>query len=129
MQVFESREYWVGLIRMSLSRFFVFHVLYSGPLHGYEITRRVASLTGGCCAPTEGTIYPILRELEDGGYVTVEIQATGARERKVYTLTARGREAYHMAAACWREAAGYVLQVAGKGHDRSRKGGVGTCLS
>ena len=108
---YTSREYWNGIIKMSLSKFFILRVLYVWPMHGYEIARIVATVTNGCCTPTEGTIYPVLREFEGGGYVSAASEVVGGRERKVYTLTPRGRLAFEVAVEAWKEVTDYVLQA------------------
>lgn len=79
---------------MALSKFFVLRVLHDGPSHGYDIARAVKRTTSGCCSPSEGGLYPVLREFEQGGYVTAEAEVVSGRERKVYTLTDKGREAF-----------------------------------
>lgn len=113
-----SRAYWNGTIKMSLSKFFILSVLHQRPMHGYDIARAVERTTNGCCSPTEGTIYPALRDFEDGGYVTSEAEVVSGRERKVYTLTERGREAFRVAVASWMEITQVLLDsgrdVAGK---------------
>jgi len=109
---YTSREYWSGIIKMSLSKFFILRVLYTQPMHGYEIARTVAEVTNGCCAPTEGTIYPVLREFEEKGYVTSSVETVSGRDRKVYTLTAKGQRAFEVAVEAWKEVTDYVLQAA-----------------
>ena len=101
---YAAREYWAGTIKMGLSKFFILRVLHDGPLHGYDIARAVARVTGGCCSPTEGTIYPVLREFESGGFLTVEEQVVQGRARRVYALTAAGRAAFRVALDAWMEA-------------------------
>ncbi|MHB0871194.1 MAG: PadR family transcriptional regulator [Chloroflexota bacterium] len=108
---YTSREYWNGIIKMSLSKFFILRVLYTQPMHGYEIARTVEQVTNGCCTPSEGTIYPVLREFEEGGYVTAETVTVGGRERKVYTLTGKGRVAFEVAVEAWKEVTDYVAQA------------------
>jgi PadR family transcriptional regulator, regulatory protein PadR len=108
---YTSREYWNGIIKMSLSKFFILRVLYTQSMHGYEIARTVADVTNGCCTPSEGTIYPVLREFEEGGYVTVETVIASGRERKVYTLTGKGRVAFKVAVEAWKEVTDYVAQA------------------
>ena len=110
---YQSREYWNSLVKMSLSRFFILRVLCCRSLHGYDITREVSAITGGCCAPTEGSLYPVLREFEQNGLVSCRVEATGRRERKVYTLTDQGRTAYAAATEAWGEAARYILAEVG----------------
>ncbi|MGQ9676481.1 MAG: PadR family transcriptional regulator [Chloroflexota bacterium] len=109
---YTDREYWNGIIKMSLSKFFILRVLYVQSMHGYEIARTVAEVTKGCCAPTEGTIYPVLREFEEGGYVTSTTEIVGGRQRRVYTLTAKGRRAFEVAVEAWKEVTDYLVQAA-----------------
>ncbi|MEN6462567.1 MAG: PadR family transcriptional regulator [Syntrophomonas sp.] len=108
---YESKEYWAGLIRMSLSRFFILHALHNEPLHGYEITKRVSDITFGCCAPTEGGLYPVLKEFVENGLVSVETQIVSGRERKVYTITDVGERSYKVAGQAWGEVSNYILQA------------------
>lgn len=98
-----SRAYWNGTIKMSLSKFFILRVLHDRPMHGYDIVRTVERTTSGCCSPSEGTVYPVLREFEEGGYVTATAETVGGRERKVYTLTDKGRDALRVAIDAWLE--------------------------
>lgn len=119
-----SRSYWNGTIKMSLSKFFILNVLHRQPMHGYDIARAVESTTKGCCSPTEGTIYPAMREFEEGGYVTSSAEVVSGRERKVYTLTDKGREAYGVALEAWMEATRVLLEngrVASAHDDRQKE--------
>jgi PadR family transcriptional regulator len=108
-QDYTSRAYWAGTIKMSLSKFFILAVLNDQPMHGYEIARAVERTTRGCCSPTEGTIYPSLREFEEGGYVTSEAEVVQGRKRKIYTLTDKGREAFRVAVAAWSDVTDALL--------------------
>ena len=98
---YTSRSYWNGTIKMSLSKFFILCVLHEKPMHGYDVARAVERATNGCCSPTEGTIYPALREFEEGGYVTAAAETVSGRERRVYTLTDKGRAAFKVAVGAW----------------------------
>lgn len=109
---YTDREYWNGIIKMSLSKFFILRVLYVQSMHGYGIARTVAEVTRGCCTPTEGTIYPVLREFEEGGYVTATTETVSGRERRVYTLTSKGRLAFEVAVEAWKEVTDYLVQAA-----------------
>ena len=108
-----DRGYWVGTIKMSLSKFFVLRVLHDGPSHGYDIARAVERATSGCCSPTEGGLYPVLKEFESGGYVTSETTVVSGRERRVYTLTDKGREAFRVGVAAWAEVTSALLETKG----------------
>lgn len=110
---YASRDYWAGTIKMGLSKFFILRVLHDGPMHGYEVARAVEHATGGCCSPTEGTIYPVLREFETGGFVTVVEEVVKGRQRRVYALTDAGRAAFRVALGAWMDATS-VLQDTGR---------------
>lgn len=105
---YTNRAYWNGIIKMSLSKFFILSVLHKRPMYGYEIAREVDRSTSGCCSPREGTIYPVLREFEQGGYVTVREETVGGRDRKVYALTSKGKKAFSVAVEAWIEVADLV---------------------
>ncbi|MBC8946213.1 MULTISPECIES: PadR family transcriptional regulator [Xenorhabdus] len=107
---YTDRLYWNGIIKMSLSKFFILSVLRHRPMHGYEIAREVECSTKGCCAPTEGTIYPVLREFEQGNYVTVHTETVAGRGRKVYTLTEKGNEAFAVAVEAWLEVTAHITR-------------------
>ena len=106
-----DRAYWSGTIKMALSKFFVLRVLHDGPSHGYDISRAVERVTSGCCSPTEGGLYPVLREFEQGGYVTAGAEIVSGRERKVYTLTDKGRDAFRVGLEAWMDATGVLLET------------------
>lgn len=54
-------------------------------LHGYELKRRLTEY--GFWRVSFGSLYPALRRLERGGYVTV---LSGGGRRKVYSITPEG---------------------------------------
>ncbi len=107
----EDPEYWKALINMSLTRFFILQTLYIGPSHGYVLLEKLVSFTKGCCTPAYSTIYPILKEFVEGGYASVHPETVAGRQRKVYTLTAKGKRAHQKAIQAWREILPYVDQV------------------
>jgi DNA-binding PadR family transcriptional regulator len=94
-----SIDYWQTLNRKSLFRFFMLQQLSSGPMHGYEIGTRIAL----CCdaRPTDAMIYPMLKELETGGYVELENAVINGRKRKIYSLSSLGTEAYRASVQAW----------------------------
>lgn len=112
---YTSRDYWNGIIKMGLSKFFVLAVLRDGPMHGYAIAKAVEAATRGCCSPAEGTLYPVLREFEAAGYLRATSQTVQGRERHVYALTAQGRRAFRVATEAWREATDALLRSDARG--------------
>ncbi|GAA4258451.1 PadR family transcriptional regulator [Dactylosporangium darangshiense] len=68
--------------------------LQRGPVHGYELKRRVSATTA--YALHNNTLYPALRRFEEAGAVTKSAeQQEGKPPRHVYELTAVGRELLH----------------------------------
>jgi PadR family transcriptional regulator, regulatory protein PadR len=65
-------------------------VLTDGPLHGYAIIEQLKQRTGGSLDLPEGTVYPALHRLEAAGLLA-STWSDGARRRRVYRLTARGK--------------------------------------
>jgi PadR family transcriptional regulator PadR len=106
-------NYWKSLINIGFTRILVLKVLSMGPNHGYGIVKQLQSITSGCCTPTLGTIYPILKDLTQYGYAEVreDTQLKGAQKRRVYTLTPSGIEAYMVALEAWRASIPYIYKA------------------
>lgn len=106
-------NYWKSSINIGFTKILVLKVLSGGPNHGYGILKELQSMTSGCCIPTLGTIYPILKELTKQGYAEVgeERQLKGAQKRRVYTLTPSGFEAYRAALEAWRSSIPYIYKA------------------
>jgi len=68
---YASRDYWHGMLNASVCKLLILRAVCDRPGHGYEIIRRVAALTRNVCVPTEGTVYPVLREFEACGCMAV----------------------------------------------------------
>ena len=51
----------------------------------------------------ESTLYPILRKLETGGYLTTYSEEFQGRKRKYYSITEAGREQLEYLRKEWRE--------------------------
>ena len=63
-----------------------------GDTYGYAILKRVAELSGGQLAWTDGMLYPVLHRLERNGHVESTWGASEiGRRRKYYRITASGR--------------------------------------
>lgn len=62
-------------------------------LHGYELRKRVAALTGHVKPIADGTLYPAIKKMEASGLLTRELRSgLAAAPRHMLTLTAKGRE-------------------------------------
>jgi len=75
-------------------------LLQEGPRHGYDLIAAMGRFGLAPGALDTGLVYRVLRDMEDAGWVASEWEAGAAGpQRRVYTLTAAGREAYQM----WRD--------------------------
>ncbi|CCC81290.1 PadR family transcriptional regulator [Thermoproteus tenax] len=70
----------------------VLYLLSSGPLSGYEIIKAIENAFKGKVKPSPGTIYPLLKYLEEEGYITSEEQPVGRKRKKIYRLNEKGKE-------------------------------------
>jgi PadR family transcriptional regulator AphA len=71
----------------------VLGLLAMRPRSGYDIKTVVDRSTRFFWAASYGQIYPELRRLERDGLIEGESVPNGARDRRVYKITAAGREA------------------------------------
>jgi transcriptional regulator len=63
------------------------------PLHGYEISKRIAQRTGGVLQFNLASLYPLLYRMEKRGWVKGNWEQTASgRQRRCYHLTPRGRK-------------------------------------
>jgi len=106
-------SYWKSLINIGLTKLLILKVLSMGPNHGYGVLKELEFITGGCCVPTFGSIYPILKELTKKGYTQVseDKQLKGSQRRQVYTLTPLGVEACKVALEAWRSTIPYIYRA------------------
>ncbi|WP_433266752.1 PadR family transcriptional regulator [Actinosynnema sp. CS-041913] len=78
--------------------FAILGLLHEAPMHGYELRKRLHELLGAFRAFSYGTLYPTLRRLQREGWIVEEapeeVRSWGRRARKVYRLTAEGKERF-----------------------------------
>ena len=67
--------------------------------YGYEISQTVKLVA----AIKESTLYPILRKLETGGYLTTYSEEFQGRKRKYYSITEEGRRQLEYLRTEWRD--------------------------
>jgi PadR family transcriptional regulator PadR len=88
-------------------------VLAEGPAHGYAVIEALRRRSGGLFDLPEGTIYPALHRLEAQGLLSSRWQEAAPRRRRVYELTARGRQALEKRQEEWRSFSEAVNATAG----------------
>ena len=81
--------------RPDVLEFTVLGVLADGPLHGYELRKRLTAILGPFRALSYGSLYPCLHRLTERGWVAVESAPPVGRRAKVdYALTPEGKDAF-----------------------------------
>ena len=68
------------------------HLIGRQPDHGYGLMQRIAELCGDLVAVNTNKIYPLLRRLEERGFVTASWEHSSKRARRIYAITAQGEE-------------------------------------
>ena len=99
----------------------VLAVLEDAPQHGYAIAREINRRSGDALRCKQGTLYPALHALEQGGLIAGEWETGGERPRRVYTITDTGRAELARRIQTWtRFSAGVSRIIAGEpAHERT----------
>ncbi|WP_205325076.1 PadR family transcriptional regulator [Glycomyces sp. YM15] len=86
--------------------------LAEGPLHGYELRRRMAQLHGYARTFSDGTVYPAINRLVAAGALAREMRpGQGAAQKGMLRLTETGRERLR---TLLRDADGYDITDTGR---------------
>ena len=94
----------------------VLALLSRGDKYGYEMIAALEKKFDSTFSMKEGTLYPILRGLENSGAVTAYRQVSPAgRERKYYHLTEKGRKQLAEETRQWRAYEGAINAVLNMG--------------
>ena len=71
----------------------ILSVLADGPLHGYEISKRIERQTQGLLSFNLASLYPLLYRMEKRGWVKGNWEGpAGGRRRRYYRLGAAGKQ-------------------------------------
>lgn len=69
----------------------ILHLLDQSPDYGYGIMQRIDALCGELLSVNTNTVYPLLRRLEERGFIDGQWEHPSKRSRRVYTVTPEGR--------------------------------------
>jgi PadR family transcriptional regulator len=84
----------------------------SKPLYGYEIAKRLQRANDGEALFKEGTVYPVLRALSAGGFLTSRIEPSSAGPpRRYYRITREGRALLGQWSGIWTQTRDFVDRV------------------
>ena len=75
-------------------------LLSQGPLHGYELRKRMISIYGPFRALSFSVLYPQLHRMLDAGLIQENVaEGTGRRSRIVYAITDKGQSRFEAISA------------------------------
>ena len=69
----------------------VLHLLAERPDHGAALMARIEDVCAGLLAVNTNTVYPLLRRLEERGFIEGRWEHPTKRSRRFYTITTEGR--------------------------------------
>jgi PadR family transcriptional regulator len=99
------------LLKGSIS-LLLLNLLSRGEMYGYEILQSVVVRSANAFEFKEGTLYPALHHFEKKGLVKSQWRTgDNGRERKYYSLTAKGRKAAQQYERQWQHLTGVVNAV------------------
>jgi len=70
----------------------VLHLVKEQPDHGYGLMQRLEELCGELIAVNTNKIYPLLRRLEERGFLSANWDHPTKRSRRIYSITRDGEE-------------------------------------
>ena len=80
----------------------ILKMLANQPLNGWDIGHRLKRDSGDVLQVSDGSLYPALHKLEQGGWITSEWkQSSNNRRAKFYSLTGQGHDALEREVANW----------------------------
>ena len=66
-------------------------LLNEKPVHGYDLKRQIEAILGFSWHPSYGSLYPMLRKLEERGLVTKSAGTAAGRQKHIYSITSKGQ--------------------------------------
>ncbi len=98
-------------LRKGVLEMCVLALLSAGDNYAYEIASRMAESVG----MGEGTVYPLMRRMQNEGLVTTYLKESGSGPpRKYYKLTKGGRSAFEAQRTEWENFETHVRKILGE---------------
>lgn len=72
----------------------ILHMVRKRPEYGNSIIKGITEMTSGVMSVSQNTVYPLLRRLEEKGYVTGAWENPETKSRRFYSITPAGEEKY-----------------------------------
>lgn len=81
-----SPKTWIKII----TGLYILKILRQGPAHGNKIAEIIKRRTEQTLSPNPNFLYPLLRFMEENGYITGEWTNPSTRGKRVYSITTAG---------------------------------------
>ncbi len=91
----------------------VLSLLSTGDMYGYQMITELERRSDGTFRMKEGTLYPILKKMENAGYLKTYSEEIGGRTRKYYHISDKGLDLLKAEEKEWREYAHGINSVLG----------------
>ncbi len=75
----------------SFTGLYILIILEQGQAHGNKIAEVIKGRTLGTVSPNPNALYPLLRAMEERGYVVGNWDNPETRNKRVYSITEQGR--------------------------------------
>jgi len=90
----------------------VLKMLALKPMNGWMISQRLKQVSDQVLQVSDGSLYPALHKLEQGGWITAEWkQSENNRRAKFYSLTRLGRKALKKETDDWNRLSAAITRV------------------
>src|SRR5215467_4648630 len=87
-------------------------ILAVEPMNGFAVSQRLKQVTGDVLQVSDGSLYPALHKLEQGGWITAEWKTSElGRLAKFYSLTRIGRRRLEKETADWERLSAAISHV------------------
>jgi PadR family transcriptional regulator, regulatory protein PadR len=99
-------------IKRGTAELAVLSVLEHGPLHGYEMARRIEQQTNGALRFTLAALYPMLYRMEQRGWIRGAWETgSNGRRRRCYRITPMGKKKLSPLRREWAELFGALRRL------------------
>ena len=84
--------------------------------YGYQLSQIIKKVSN----TKDSTLYPVLKRLQEQGFLTVYDQSYQGRNRRYYQITEAGRQRYQMLSQYWhlyRDSIDLIVRTGGKNNE------------
>jgi DNA-binding PadR family transcriptional regulator len=112
LELEDELQKWETEFKKGFSKPFVLFSLAERPNYPYQVTKAVLGQTKGQFSIAGSNIYPILKKLSDDGFISFQIKVDkDGSEKKVYSLTTKGKDFLILLKRTMKEFTGIVQEM------------------